>query len=168
MSEKKVKSWDSKETGLSWVSVTSLLISTHPFQIFERNSSRSWIWTLYIYLVNNLVSYLVSTTLHRVNVHNLASRRTAPSSSKPQTKFLFIERKPWTNLFSLTVGPNSKNPPKIRFKNSWLMPAVVWQILKYQVYAMTRNGNYVNLLTLSRKNLWHSFRWIYYWRVSAI
>ena len=31
------------------------------------------------------------------------------------------------------------------------MPEAVWQILKYKVHAMTGNGNYVNLLTLSQK-----------------
>ena len=46
-------------------------------------------------------------------------------------------RRRWGNSWACwgTVGPNVKNPPKIRLKNSWnwrivLVPATIWQTLK--------------------------------------
>ena len=59
-----------------------------------------------------------------------------------------------------TVGPNGRNLPKIRLKNSWnwlviVMLATVWQILNMNGHAMSGIGNYMNLLTLAWKISWN-------------
>jgi hypothetical protein len=37
-----------------------------------------------------------------------------------------------------------------------------------EVYAMTRNGNQLNLLKFVWQNLWNHVKWYYYWQVLAI
>ena len=53
-----------------------------------------------------------------------------------------------------TVGPNDKNPPKIRSENSWNWRIIIFlqQFDKFWVHAMTGNGSYMKILKLSFKN----------------
>ena len=60
-----------------------------------------------------------------------------------------------------TVGPNNKNPPKIRLENS-----CNWQIIMFLkhfdifwVHAMTGNWSYMKILKFSCKNSWNHFGW---------
>ena len=68
--------------------------------------------------------------------------------------------------FEHTVGPNCKNPPKIRFKK--IVKLTVSYLLLQQANAMTGNGNYMSLLKLSLKNSWNRIKGTYFWQVLAI
>ena len=57
-----------------------------------------------------------------------------------------------------TIGPNGKNPLKIRSKNSWnwLIILIAWNSLtnfEYVVHTMTGNGSYLNLQSFAGKKL---------------
>ena len=56
-----------------------------------------------------------------------------------------------------TVGPNNKNPPKIRFIKFVKLTGYTYACnsltnFESEVHAMTRNGNQVNLLKLAWQN----------------
>ena len=72
-----------------------------------------------------------------------------------------------------TFGPNYKNSPKMRLKNSWkrriiLVPATVWQTLNVEHRQATGNGSCINFRKLAWKNSWNHFGWTYFRRVLAI
>ena len=69
-----------------------------------------------------------------------------------------------------TIGPNGKNPPKIRSKNLWnwfiiLMPGTVLTNINYVI---TENGRYyLNLQSFAGKNSWNHFCCTYFQRILA-
>ena len=68
-----------------------------------------------------------------------------------------------------TVGPNPKNPPKMRFikfvkLTGYIMPPTVWQILNLK--DRKRKSNEFVETCLAK--LWNHIKWPYYWRVLAI
>ena len=65
-----------------------------------------------------------------------------------------------------TVGPNWKNPPKMRFKKFVKLTdhtCACYDLtnFEFEVHAMTGNGCYVN-------RLWNHIKWTYFWRIFSI
>ena len=67
-----------------------------------------------------------------------------------------------------TVGPNVKNPSKMRFKifvkltQIILVPLTIWQVL------IRKRKLFENAETWFSKNLWNHFGWTYFWRFLVI
>ena len=66
-----------------------------------------------------------------------------------------------------TIGPNSKNPPKMRFLNNVTLTGYPYASNSstnfwYDAHAMTRNGSQVNLLKLAGKYREMTLWWTYF------
>ena len=72
------------------------------------------------------------------------------------------------------VGPNSKNPPKMRLKKFVKLTSCNYTSnnatnFEYEAHSIYRDRKYkVDLLKLAREHSWNHIKWTYFWRVLAI
>ena len=71
-----------------------------------------------------------------------------------------------------TVGPNSKNPPEIKFNKFMKLTGCTNACnglinFEYEAHAMTRNKNKVNFLKFAWENSWNHIKWTNFWQIVA-